>query len=162
MTPSSSATEDGSVRENALANLEARCPVDNRLGLAIFKIVNARAPVALQREDVPKAFGGDKGGRVALSFEDRVRRDRRSMGEVVDFAESKSAFNERIEGAFIGIAGRARYLQNADTFSAYRDEIREGPADLNSRLDFLPNPRSCAGRTREAAHECPASHAELA
>ena len=111
----------------------------------------------LQREDVPKAFGGDKGGRVALSFEDRVRRDRRSMGEVVDFAESKSAFNERIEGAFIGIAGRARYLQNADTFSAYRDEIREGPADLDFPPSFSTEPQKLRRTDQRSGTRVPGS-----
>jgi hypothetical protein len=64
------------VREYPLADLEARRPRHDRCGLLVLQIIDARATVALQGEDVAEAFGGDERGRESLALEYRVGRDR--------------------------------------------------------------------------------------
>ena len=70
----------------------------------------------LQREDVAKALGGDKGGREALAFEHRVGGDRRAMREVVDSqARASRLATSALKAPSSGLARHARYLRNADT-----------------------------------------------
>lgn len=51
---------------------------------AEFRIVDATAPVALQRQTVAESTGGDERGRQALALEHRVGGDRGTVGQVID------------------------------------------------------------------------------
>ena len=63
---------DAAVCQQTFVHFEAAAATDNRYRRLIFEVVDVRATMALQRQDVTESGGGHKRGEEPLSFQHRV------------------------------------------------------------------------------------------
>ena len=127
-------THDRAVGRNALVQLEAEVPLDERRRLAPEEVVHVRDPEPAQLEHVAEAGGGDEGGQAAAPLEHGVRRDRRPVDDFGDRScvrggESADRLHDRAV-----VAGRRReqLAQNDAAVGAVEDHVGEGAADVDA------------------------------
>ena len=105
-------SDDVAVRGNALVQLEAEMPFDERRWLAPEEVVHVRDPQPAELEHVAEAGSRDEGGAAASPLEDGVRRNRRPMHDLRDRPGGQTA--DCLDDGEVVARGRREQLADLD------------------------------------------------
>ena len=124
---------DLAVRAHALAHGEAQVARHERLGAALGEVVEGRAVLARELDQVAEALGGDERGARAAALEQRVGGDRHPVreGRHVGGLDGLEAAHH----PFRLILGRARHLGGQDSPTIERHQIGEGSSNIDTDPD---------------------------
>ena len=130
---------------DALAHLGAEPPRYERLGLGRqIDPVEMGTVHAADLEHVAESASGDQADRADLALDDRVGDERRSVGERGAAPGHAADRGEPVEQAARRIGGRRRDLERARSARRVtRDEIGEGPADVDADANAVARAQPC-------------------
>ena len=124
-------SHDRAVRGDALVQLEAEMPLDERRRLAPEEVVHVRDPKPAQFEHVAEAGGRDERGEAAAPLQHGVRRHGRPVHDLRDRPGVEPA--DRLDDGLV-VARRSRE-QLADHYSSVavvEDHVGERAADVDA------------------------------
>ena len=96
-----------------------------------------RHPQIADLEDVAKPLGGDEPGPRALVLEDRVRRDRRAVADLLDHAAGQAGLDEQLaqacdDGLRIVADAGGDLLGVQRAVGTQQHDVGEGAADIDT------------------------------
>jgi hypothetical protein len=127
--------DDGAVRGDALVQLEAEPPLDERRRLAPEEVVHVRDSQPAQLEHVAEAGGGHERRRAATALEHGVRRDRRAVDDLGDRPSARAGHEtgDCLDNRPVVARRRREQLAKHDAaVLAVEDHVGEGAADVDT------------------------------
>ena len=126
------------LRPHPLAHGEAQVARDERLGPALGEVVERRAVLARELDQVAEALGRDERGARAAALEQRVGGDRHPVGEGGHVGGVDRL--QRVHHALRLVIGRTRDLARDHALSVERHEVGERTPHIDADPDHLAPP----------------------